>query len=1762
MLSDWIDPNTVGNSSITVTPQGGVAIAGTATLASDHVTLTFVPSALLAVSTTYTIGVSGFRDTEGNLVTPFTSSFTTGTIATGATNANQVNTITPASLATGVGVLTPVVLTYVDSVTLLPVTLNPQTVNFNTIYIQTSTGQQIAGTFAVSGAQVTFTPLASSPYPGNTLITVTSTGGVQDVAGNTGLYFVSTFTTANTVDTTAPIVTSVTPANNTPSVGRNTTVVLTFSKALNPATVTPSSVLLYNGDVALGVSQAISADNRTVSLNYGALPAGATITVLATHTVQDLSGNNLADFRSQFTVGADIPFNTPTVVTQRPAYGATDVPTTTVITLFTNGNPLNPATVVGSLHVSQNGVLVTGTTQLSGNNQAIEFTPSVPFIFGALVQVFLDSSAQDTAGNAMQPYSGQFTVQGNPASVGPLPVASNPFNGSSGVALNVLLQGQYDQALAPGTVIPANVFLTDTTVGGTIAGTLSLVGNGKVVQFQPTSALPANHSFQVIAQNLTNTSGVAAPTANLYFTTGTASDSTAPTVTAVAPQNGTLNVGINATIRVIFSKTIDPISVTGSTIQISGAGQTEIPASITFDTTGTIVTISPLMPLPASTQMTVAINGVTDPQGNLVVSKSTVFTTGIGPDTAAANVIAVNPDAGAVNVPTNSPIIIQFNKQMDSTTVNSSTFAVIDGVTGLPVAGTMSGSADMKTFSLIPSSPLPVGRTFLVFSGYAYPYNTLGSALDLTGNPQAYFTSSFTTSFVSNSAPPQVVNTNPENGVTAVPTNTIIQILFNAPVRIESLGQVQVLAGGTPISVMPALTNADQLLTLTPSVPLNGNTNYTISIAGVQDFAGNTIVGTVTHTFTTGPSIDLAVPTVTATDPTNGERGVGTNTTIKVYFSKIINPLSINATTFYLANYNTGKLIATTTTIAADRKSATLTPTAPLQSNTPFNVTLYGYSDIAGNVGYSFYVGQYTFTTAAGTDTTAATVSSINPPNATTGAPVNTQIIAVMSDGIDPSSVNSSSITVTPQSGSAIAGAVTLASDQVTLTLAPATLLAASTTYSIHINGFRDTEGNLVTPFTSTFTTGSSATAATNPNQVNTISPVSGATGVGVLTPIVLTYMDSITLQPVTLNPQTVNFNTITVLTNNSQQIAGTFAVSGAQVTFTPLATSPYPGNTVINVTSNGGVQDVAGNGGFVFSSSFTTANTVDTTAPTVTTVTPTNNSTNVGRNTTVVLTFSKSLNPATVTGNSVLLYDGDTALGVSPVISADNRTVSLNYGALPAGTITVIATNALQDLSGNSLTNFRSQFTVAADIPVNAPAVVTQRPASGATDVPATTLITLFTNGNPLNPATVTGALHVSQNGVLVAGTIQLSGNGQAIEFTPSLPFTLGAYVQVFLDASAQDTSGNAMQPYSGQFTVQGNPATVGPAVVAYNPILGGTELALNVLPQVQYDQAMAVGTVIPANVFLTDNTVGGTIAGTLSLVGNGKVVQFQPSSALPAGHNFQVTAQNLTNTNGVAAPVAYLYFTTGTASDSTAPTVVSVGPPNGVTGVGVNALVVVTFNKAVNPISVTGATIQISGGGQTEIPSSIAFDSTNTTVTITPQMPLAANTLTTIAINGVTDAQGNSVTPKTTTFTTGAGPDTLAPLITLTNIPPITGAIIPTNYALSVQFSEPMDSGTIDSATFGLYDATDSLNVTGSISISSDSKTATFVPSSPLIPGHAIYPTSINAQDLSGNAQQNYYCYCIYYFPVSNRRYHCRHHATSGHTHKSHRRDHERRH
>jgi hypothetical protein len=1553
--------------------------------------------------------------------------------------------------------------------------------------------------------------------------------GLMDEAGN--LVYqpkFGTFTTASTVDSTAPTVT-ITPSNGTTNTGLNTQIVLTFSKSINASSIASSSLAVFSGNTPVDVIDAmsISQDNRTITLNPGgtAWTPGAIITIELNNAIQDLSGNSLANTTSQFTLTTATAGSAPSVVAMRPGNGATNVPADTAVTLFTS-SAMNPSTVTGALYVTDNGVVVSGAVQLFSNGQAIEFKPANSFNPGDLIQVFLNSTAQGLNGVALSSFSGQFTVAGSPSNTAAGAQTVNPFPSSSNVPLNTIIQVEFNQPLQAGTVTcsgnSGSVTLYQYSTGTYLTPNCTVIGGGQIINIAPTSNLASGSQYQIkVSGSVTNTNGIPVQAFASNFTAGTTLDNAAPTVVSEAPINNATNVGTNALVSVNFNKAINPVSATGSTIQLSGSSVTEVPSSISFTPDYKRVTVVPQAPLPASTVMTLAVNGVTSQAGNSVATTTTAFTTAAQPDFAAPYVINSSIQNGQTNVPVNSVFSMQFSKPMDIGSFKSSNVYVSGGITNSIIPTTNSWSADQTTIFLVPGNALNVGDGYSLCSS---------SMTDLDGNLQQGFCANFTAAFTANTNPPTVVNTNPESAASQVPTNSTVQVLFNEPIQPTSIGQITLKTGGNVLAVTTSFSDANQLLTLAPAVPLLASTSYTITITGVKDTAGNQMTGTVANTFTTGPTFDLSAPSLVLSDPAPDTIGVGTNVAPRMEFSKRLNPISVvsssnevyNQGAVQLLNSATGAFVPAAVSLSSDRTTATLTPTSPLAPNTQYELYVgesANYYDVAGNSGipYSSY-----FTTDSGADMTPATVSAISPANNQTGAPVNAQIVVVMSDGIDPTTVTNSSITVTPSGGSVITGTVTLASDGVTLTFAPSGMLTKTKLYNVSVGGFNDVQSNPVTTFTSSFTTGSGSYGSSSFTLVST-NPADGASNISVTSPITFTMSNLI-------NPASVDTQSVELCIGGcgDRYVAGTYSVSGSTITFTPL--TPYPANATMGMFVDG-LTDEAGNiASGLDAGSFTTANTVDRTPPTVN-VTPSNGTNNLGLNTQVVLTFSKSINPTTISSSSVNLFNGDVPLNPAISISQDNRTVVLNSSGstLPAGaTITATASHLITDLSGNALADTTSQFTTMAVL-TSAPSVLSSRPANGATNVPASTVITLFTSA-PMNTGTIPGALYVSQNGALVSGTTTVGSNGQSIEFTPSSAFTAGTPIQVFLNSTAQDTYGNNFTNFTETFTIAGPLANSAAVAQVVNPFPNSTNVPLNTIIQVEFNQPLQAGTVTcngnSGSVTLFQGSTGTYLTPNCTVIGAGQVINIAATSNLAAGSTYNVSVKgNVTNTAGVPVQAFTYNFTAGSTVDNAAPTVASLAPPNSSANIGTTAVVSLNFNKAINPVSVTGSSIQVSGGSLTETPSTISFTPDFTRTTIISQAPLPSSTQMAIAINGVTSEAGVAVASQTTHFTTRAGPDVTVPYVVNTSV--ASNQYVGTNAAFAMQFNEPIDPGSLNPAgaqDVFIYDTSSATYVATAISFSSDLTTVMLKPTANLTANHQFQMCSNSMTDLSGNSQQNF--------------------------------------
>ncbi|MGH3846549.1 MAG: Ig-like domain-containing protein [Pseudonocardiaceae bacterium] len=953
-VNEAIEPLSVSSSAIQVSA-GGVAVGGTVSLSSDRTVLTFTPSSPLAVSTSYAVTVSGFTDVAGNPVSPFSSSFTTGASGVADTVLLGVQSVNPLNGATGAPVNTAIALTFNKAV-------DPTTVSTGTMPISASGfSGDLAGTYAVTGSVVGFTPL--SPLPGNTRINIEvvgGTGGVRDVAGNTGNFFFSSFTTGAGTDTAAPAILSVTPSDGAISVGRNASVVLTFSKSLNRATVNGNTFgLLDASGVSLGFGISVSADNQTVTLSPGTLPASSVVTVVATSGVKDLSGNLLPDFRSQFntTIAPDTAH--ASVVAQRPGNGASGVPLASSVVVYVN-EPLDPATVQNALHVSQNGVLVTGTVTVKDNGQTVEFQPAGPWLNNALVQVFLDSTALDVDGSPVNSYQGSFRTEVDTTTIAPAPVSLSPANGATNIPDNAVIELAYNEPLNPNSV-NVNTVLVRQNVCCTfpaVAGTITLDATGRLIRFVPTVPLAAGSSY--LAQTTTGIQGTNGLTqtftSSTSFTTGAVQDTMPPVVTLVSPPDGAVGVPVNADIHVRFNEAINPLTVNAGTIQVMGGGQTAVASSISFRNGNQEVVLTPQEPFPDNTVMTVAVAGVEDLAGNQVVSRTTQFTSGAGPATAQPAVVQENPFSGAAGVATNTVVQLETSVPVDPGTVDSNTFVVRDNVTGQNVAGSYTVSGDGRTLSFVPGAPLAVSRSHTVIF--------TNGITDLAGNVvgcAVLCNYSFTTGTLADPNAPQVVGVSPADQLTGVPINAQVVIGFNEPVNQLTLGQVTLSSGGTAVSVVRTLANGQTTLILTPVVPLNAGTQYTVNVAGVQDLSGNTLSAASSTTFTTGPGADLVRGFVTTVSPANGATAVPTNAVIEVQFSKRVDALTVTDGTLRVFPSG-GNLIDGTIVVSADGQSATFTPSAPLVVSTTYLVqATSGITDLEGQ-GLQFF--QSSFVTA------------------------------------------------------------------------------------------------------------------------------------------------------------------------------------------------------------------------------------------------------------------------------------------------------------------------------------------------------------------------------------------------------------------------------------------------------------------------------------------------------------------------------------------------------------------------------------------------------------------------------------------------------------------------------------------------------------------------------------------------------------------------------------------------------------------------------
>ncbi|MEU7853320.1 Ig-like domain-containing protein [Nonomuraea sp. NPDC049141] len=208
------------------------------------------------------------------------------------------------------------------------------------------------------------------------------------------------------------------------------------------------------------------------------------------------------------------------------------------------------------------------------------------------------------------------------------------------------------------------------------------------------------------------------------------------------------------------------------------------------------------------------------------------------------------------------------------------------------------------------------------------------------------------------------------------------------------------------------------------------------------------------------PAEDADPPTVVAAGPNKDATGVPTNTEIWVVFSEQV-------TQAQMALKGSGGEPIAGVSRQENEDIAQFLPEKPLTANTRYTVEVSGAKDAAGNVMPAPH--SWSFTTGA-PDTDPPTVDGTDPAADETNVPVDAAVTVGFSEA-----VSGVQISVKDPSNATVQG--TTAGDTTTWTFTPTSPLATSKAYRIEVSGAKDGSGNVMTPYTWTFTTGETDSA-------------------------------------------------------------------------------------------------------------------------------------------------------------------------------------------------------------------------------------------------------------------------------------------------------------------------------------------------------------------------------------------------------------------------------------------------------------------------------------------------------------------------------------------------------------------------------------------------------------------------------------------------------------------------------------------------------------
>lgn len=811
---------------------------------------------------------------------------------------------------------------------------------------------------------------------------------------------------------------------------------------------------------------------------------------------------------------------------------------------------------------------------------------------------------------------------------------------------------------------------------------------------------------------------------------------------------------------------------------------------------------------------------------------------------------------------------------------------------------------------------------------------------------------------VPEAAPPSVTQKLPAAGASGISPSVLPRATFSRSMDASTVSTSSFTLRNSAGALVPATVTYDaptKTATLRPDVALATSTLYTARLeTSIRALDGVALEAPVTWTFTTAAS-PPAPPTVTMTSPVDGATGVARSASVEATFSRAMDATTITAGSFKLTGPS-GPVAATVVYDPATRV-ARLTPSAPLAFS-------------------SFYTARLESTILAGDDTPLASavvwsftiVDPPPPPTVTAHSPADdasfvaraTTVTATFSRAMDATSIHVGSFSLRDPGGVVVPAAVSYNATTDTATLTPVALLTGNTDYTARLEETIEAADGSQLGVTRTWSFSTAPCpcslfpVTTAPARQN--NPVQdGRGGVGpwsyelgvkikVEEPMTMTgfryykssreigvhigklytasgtelrratfenetssgWQHQALATPVHLDPET----TYVVSVNANAFFANTQFGLLSQVVSGPLR-SVADGANGVYAAAAGNFPTLA----YRSSNYFVDLEVVpegDPPPPAVTSTSPSAGASGVARTSTVRATFSRSMQPTTLTPSTFTLRDPSGNLVAATVAYDDATKTAVLTPSQPlqySTTFTGRVSTGARARNGIRLSApVEWSFTVADPVP---PVVTGTLPVSGAGDL-GSSVAPRATFDKDLKPESVNASTFTLEGpSGPVAATVSYNGSLREAMLTPAGPLAAGLHTARLAPSITAADDSTLATPYAWSFTVQ---SAIEPLAVAqWIPASGTTGLSRDPLLQATFTRSVDPAT-ITAGTFLLRDSLGAAVPATVTYNASSAAAELK-SSLLASNSTYtaELTA-GVRAVDGSPLTPATMTFTTGT--------------------------------------------------------------------------------------------------------------------------------------------------------------------------------------------------------------------------------------------------------